>query len=273
MPSEPCRFQPIKIGSAIVPVFQGCDSQTKEAQFSNQAVNCIDGTQSQITTIFNHIAEVAKVACHCDELEKVKVKIFDKCELNPNTKEIEPKFTEKEIEVPKGQKERIKLSFERVYELEALQCEEEKPCNLVVPEWWQVRVGQRSQLAIVYANLLPDGKIGKSRWAIHIPHYSGQAGVFPVLSDYQKGDYFGLITLKDNSKIYVNAVSPGEAERIARELLGYVLPSMQGDGAVHTGQRKGQNLSTARVTAISAAYYSQGQLKTTPDWIAYKEGT
>lgn len=206
------------------------------------------------------------------KLVETQVKVFDRCidnPLSPGQKLPLPKL--KTVGVVKGTETDVKLMYDRIFELEAEQCSKDE-CVVAVPEWWQVRIGaDRPQLAVIYANKLPDGKIGTSRWTVHIPHFAGPANKFPPLPSYQKGSFFAEATLKDNSKIWVNAVSQEEAERVCRELLALVKPDMVPQPIViHTGKRGGLNLSDSQVTPKYVHYFSKGLKQLAPDWIAHR---
>ncbi len=141
-----------------------------------------------------------------------------------------------------------------------------------MPEWWAVRVGaDRPQLAILFAEVFPTGKLGKSRWTMHIPHYNRPKGAKPSIPTYTKGHWRGVLTLTDNSKIVVNANSKTECHRVINKLK--ILTPFELRRDRHGKAIKPQitedsdsKLKEVRVTPVRADYYRQGRLNETPDW-------
>lgn len=145
----------------------------------------------------------------------------------------------------------------------------ERACDNVasVPEWWQVRPGQRSQLVIQYAGLLPNGKESRSRWSLIVPHYRYGESFNLVLPPYEKGRFYASLRLKDNSQIWVNAKTTSAAIAYVQRLRSLVEPSMlDSDLQIHSGERRGQSLTEVRVKPVRAMYFPDGQRDMNPEW-------
>lgn len=156
--------------------------------------------------------------------------------------------------------ESIKLLYSEVAKLR------KKRFSIGIPEWWAVRIGaDRPQMVIQFADK-ENGKIGRSRWSVSIPHYN--KGKEPInLPDYQKGSYFATLTLKDNSKLTINAKDKAECDKMIDAMKPMIDPKMVPDPyQVQYGERKGQALSTKSVTATIAQFYSKGQKDTAADY-------
>ncbi|MEM8603778.1 MAG: hypothetical protein AAGF24_08080 [Cyanobacteria bacterium P01_H01_bin.121] len=136
-----------------------------------------------------------------------------------------------------------------------------------VPEWWQIRAGaDRPQLVILYRELQPDGKLGRSKWTSTVPHplpgLTAEA-IQAACGSYNKGKFYAKATLVDNSKIWVNAGSQWEAHAVAQGLLNLVQPAFKLGTTIATGETD-RKASTKRVKAIRADYYPTGQANMLP---------
>ena len=161
------------------------------------------------------------------------------------------------------------ILYDRIFALESLQCKE---CTAIaaVPEWWQVRLeGQRPQLVLQFAELRDDGSKGSPKYAFTIPHYIGnkEPEISPV-SSYQKGSTEGILTLKDNSKVIVNAISKDACLRVIAESKLVIDPVMLEGSFIKVGDRRGQALSEINVVPRMCKYFSTGLKNTTPEWSA-----
>jgi hypothetical protein len=136
-----------------------------------------------------------------------------------------------------------------------------------VPEWWQVRLGaDRPQLVILYGEKLPNDKTGRSRYPLTIPYYKFTGKGLPVFPTYQKGQWEGLLTLRDNSRIVVHAISYNEAKRVLNELKEFVDPNMRGGSTQKIGEYGGVALKTITVKPCTAKYFATGQKDTNPTY-------
>jgi len=139
--------------------------------------------------------------------------------------------------------------------------------SIAVPEQWTVKTGSyRPQMAVQFAEVLPDGKLGRSRWTLVIPHYNrGQAPL--SLPDYTKGSFMGTLILTDNSKVVVNGANKAEVDK----MLDAIYPMISGTfktvpKVIQYGERSGQKLSNKVVRATIAQYYAAGIRDASPEF-------
>lgn len=161
------------------------------------------------------------------------------------------------------------------------------------PEKWDVKVGRdRPQLVVSFAQKLPNGKLGRTRWEMQIPHYKyGQQDQKtlkkPDIPTYNRGPFWGRLILKDNSRLVVNAESIEEAKRVLKllkkevdpkQLDRMIDPNWEPDPKKPNAKPKlidrepvfGERIDIAykkNVVPVRAEYYSKGQLQVKPDWI------
>lgn len=141
---------------------------------------------------------------------------------------------------------------------------EDLDTNAVVPDAWQVKVGNdRPQLAIQFGNVLASGEIGSSRFNTCIPHWNGSTK-WALLPRYRKGNIQGRIILKDNSRLVVYAYSETEAKKAIASLLKFVKPSMIKSRTPFIGQANG-DFSTVKVKPTLAKFFEKGQLTEIPE--------
>jgi hypothetical protein len=141
-----------------------------------------------------------------------------------------------------------------------------------VPEWWEVRVGSGRPQAILIFRECASGtqcmgvkkKYGKGVWSLTIPHYNKPKGFKPQIPDYQKGDFEGVLTLKDNSKLVVNCISTAECKRVINALKPFIDPKMLPiKGGLKVGERNGV-YKKVKVTATRLKFYHAGQQEFDP---------
>lgn len=136
----------------------------------------------------------------------------------------------------------------------------------VVPEWWSIRAGaNRPQLVISFKS----ERNPRSHYTLHIPHYSGGKTNISPISSYQKGNYRGTLTLKDNSKFICYAVSENEAESVINDAKRHINSKFLVGATITIGTTRKKNFKTDRVKATSAKFFSKGLEQMEPDWIAY----
>ncbi len=196
----------------------------------------------------------------------ISVKVFKSCDVEKQA----PIFETKSISVPQDEADNYKLLYERIAQLEGLQC---SPSNAIasVPEWWQIRAeSQRPQLVVLFAEVLSTGKLTTSRWSLTIPHYARPKGFKPSIPSYEKGNWEGILVLTDNSKIIVNASSASECKRVINRLKILIPNNYRSvDGKAikaKVGERTGTGLKKAKVIPIRADFYSSGAKSLTPDF-------
>jgi hypothetical protein len=142
-------------------------------------------------------------------------------------------------------------------------------CIASVPEWWQVRIeADRPQLIIQFGPDLGNGKIDRqSRWSLSLPHYYKPKDFKPNIPGYTKGSKEAILTLKDNSKLIVNAVTVTEAKRVIKALKLYINPKYL-PGRITTGTREyGEDeLKELKVAPTKADFFATGLRNMEPDW-------
>lgn len=195
--------------------------------------------------------------------QDLSVRVFKNCDGD------NPTFEYKTVRVAPDAVDSYALLYDRIANLEALQCSQDN-CIAAVPEWWQVRIeGKRPQLVILFAQKKPDGSLGRADNPISIPHASSEMPQFSPISAYTKGQVEGILTLSDNSKLIVNARDAGEAERVINEAMLTIDPRLISGSFYKVGTRKGQPLRTITVYPKYAKYFSSGLQNTKPDWTVY----
>ncbi|MCV3213026.1 hypothetical protein OGM63_05705 [Plectonema radiosum NIES-515] len=210
-----------------------------------------------------------KISNDLDELKNkfefvhIKVAVFKEC----NSKTGKPMFKEQTIKTIKGLEAQEILNFARIAKLEALQCENN--CTATVPEWWQLRPeAQRPQLIYVFAEKKDDGTLGNDYYPMTIPHpKSDKPPEESPFQPYRKGSWEGILTLKDNSKVIINAFDKDGAESFLKEISKLINPKMLEGSFQKLGQRKGQKLKEITVQVIRADYYPEGSKDMKPKWV------
>lgn len=132
-----------------------------------------------------------------------------------------------------------------------------------IPEWWQVRAGSdRPQLVVIY-------KSDRSYWSMAIPWYRGKfkERVIELMPSYTRGSYATILTLDDNSKVVINAVSKAEGEKVMARLKAIISSSVLKHAELKSGgERKGKQLKSVLVKPAYAKYFAHGQQDRLPDW-------
>ena len=200
---------------------------------------------------------------------KIGVKKFSGCIPNPldPTTQI-PTYTIEEISVTQGEEDKVTAYFERFYSIESEQCGNQECCVAPIPDSWPVRkFGSPGQLAIVFVQSPNQVTgVGPIYYQLNLPHYSGgRVNVSPI-GPYQKGQYYGILTLKDNSKVFVNCISEAECLRVLAQASAAIDPAMLTGLAPKTGQRGGELLHTYTVYPYKLAWFPNGQNDTRPEW-------
>lgn len=172
------------------------------------------------------------------------------------------------VDVLKGTEAASIEAYAAMAKIQKAQCEFQPIAS--VPEWWQLRPeGHRPQLIVHFGEVNPNGKIGKAMYALTIPHYTGSKDATKkhFQFSWSKGSVEGILTLKDNSKIIVNAASKGEAERIIGLASKYVSSSKLIDSFTKIGERKGQPFKQITVKPKVARFFAEGTKSTLPTWV------
>ncbi|WP_088242338.1 hypothetical protein [Calothrix rhizosoleniae] len=143
-------------------------------------------------------------------------------------------------------------------------------CVAAIPLHWQLRPeGNRPQLIIQFGEDLGNNKIGAPCYPITIPHYKGEKLTQSPVPAYTKGSWEEILVLTDNSKVTVNALNDKEANKVINAILPLIKPEFA-TGSYRKGGfiRGGEPIKESKVIPKLAKYFSTGQKKNLPDWIA-----
>jgi hypothetical protein len=186
----------------------------------------------------------------------VTIKKFIKC------KGTEPVFETEIITVPAFLILATLKNFERLADIEAqvcLQCSE-LTAIATVPEWWQLRPeARRPQAILVFREVRADNTLGNDHYAITIPHFSQSTPpAIAPLTTYKKGNFEGILTLNDNSKLIVNCVDADECTRVIGRLSAFIDGNQLTNSSTKIGQRSGLPFKEITVKAFRLDYYPNG---------------
>jgi hypothetical protein len=145
----------------------------------------------------------------------------------------------------------------------------------LVPEEWEVRLGAEiPQLVVSWGEITirSDGVevIGPSKWPITIPHY--RHNDFPELPRYTKGNTWGRVILRDNSRLVVNAKNEAEVDFIMGYLIPLVDPAMLVSIPPRIDKGPRYDIEERPVAPTLCKFFSTGRRNTHPDWShSYRE--
>lgn len=193
------------------------------------------------------------------ELETISIIKFRKCNATTGAAE----FDEVNVQVLKGTGLKEQIIAQEIADIEAQQCKktEKEECYLSVPEWWEIRPEyQRPQLVFVYREKLPNGTWGTNSYALVVPHPIGASpATVSKPPPYIKGNWEGILKLKDNSKIIVNASTKLGVESMIGTMRAYVNPEYLVDSQLKVGERSGKRVfATLKVECWRIDYWAQG---------------
>ena len=135
-----------------------------------------------------------------------------------------------------------------------------------LPLSWQIRnEGDRPQLVIQCAQKLENGKYDSAKYPISVPHWKGKATDKVKLPVYTKGNYEGILTLKDNSKVTINAANHAECTKILNAIKPWIAKDML-EGSRFKGGKINVEIKNTKVRPMYGRYFSTGQKNTKPDW-------
>jgi hypothetical protein len=170
--------------------------------------------------------------------------------------------------VPKSFSDFATEMFDRMSRIEGQQCQE---CTAIatVPEWWEYRPeSKRPQGILVFQELKADGTIGNDPYSITIPHCNlGTAPIKAPLTTYKKGNWQGILTLKDNSKLIVNCVDVDEVNRVIGALSKVIDPAYLVGSFVKIGPHRGLDYKTITVRVMRLDYYPNGSKNMKPAYV------
>ncbi|BAY10303.1 hypothetical protein [Calothrix sp. NIES-2098] len=140
---------------------------------------------------------------------------------------------------------------------------------VALPERYELSPGGHiPQMIYVFKQVNDDETLGRVPYQITVPHPANteQPSSAP-LPNYKKGSWEGILTLKDNSKVFVNAYSLSEAETMLDAIKPLINSSFLTSSFQKVGQRKGQALLEINVKLVEVQYYPEGTAGKQPQWI------
>jgi len=142
-----------------------------------------------------------------------------------------------------------------------------------IPMSWQIRnEGNKPQLVIQCAEengVDKDGnkKYKSAMYPISVPHWDGSAGDRISLPSYIKGNYEGIYTLNDNSKVTINAQNEVECKRILNAIKPRIPKQYTTDAYFKGGMIvRDKPIKESRVKPRYGRYFKDGQKNNKPDW-------
>jgi hypothetical protein len=159
--------------------------------------------------------------------------------------------------------------------IQAIIQEELKKLDLVaaIPMSWQIRnEGNRPQLIVQCAEedgVDKDGnkKYKSAKYPISVPHWDGSPGEKISLPSYIKGNWEGIYTLSDNSKVTINAQNEIECKRILNAIKPHISKQYLKDAYFKGGLIVRENpIKESRVKPRYGRYFEKGQKNNKPDW-------
>ena len=136
------------------------------------------------------------------------------------------------------------------------------------PDGYQIKKGQDiPQLVIVFRDRDPKSISGD--YPLYVPHYNGNKN--PKIPSYNKGDHWARWTLKDNSKIIVNAKTETEALQVIKKLEKYVDKKFRTPELpwLVTGEVAKGTYKQFKAIPIRADYYPEGKQSGYAQWRKY----
>lgn len=153
--------------------------------------------------------------------------------------------------------------------------EELKKLDLVaaIPMSWQIRnEGGKPQLVIQCAeeNGVDENgnkKYKSAMYPISVPHWDGTASDKISLPSYIKGNYEGIYTLNDNSKVTINAQNEIECRRIINAIKPHIPKQYTTDAYFKGGIIvRDKPIKESRVKPRYGRYFKDGQKNNKPNW-------
>ncbi|MGF1964599.1 MAG: hypothetical protein RMX99_034555, partial [Aulosira sp. DedVER01a] len=140
---------------------------------------------------------------------------------------------------------------------------------VALPERYELSPGGHiPQMIYVFKQVNDDNTLGRVPYQITVPHPANTTPpTSPPLPNYKKGSWEAILTLKDNSKVFVNAYSVAEGEAMLDAIKPLINSSFLVNSFQKVGQRKGQALLEINVKLVEMQYYSTGTALKEPDWI------
>jgi|GEM_PF-3407267 len=141
----------------------------------------------------------------------------------------------------------------------------------LVPDAWQVRVeGNRPQLVFSFYSLDSNGNVlTLTDNELTIAHPIPQKPTVSSIPVHTKGDYISYNVYSDNSKLIINCATADQAQQVRDACIQLIQPSYAStiiQSPIKPRQTT-NNITQVTVRPARAAYFSQGQKNTKPDWV------
>ncbi|BCL34248.1 hypothetical protein [Nostoc sp. MS1] len=142
---------------------------------------------------------------------------------------------------------------------------------LTLPERYQIPVdGHIPQIIYVFREVRDDGTWGERMYPMTVPH---PKSINPPeqrpLPDYKKGSWELILTLKDNTKVFINALSMEECQTMIDQVKPLIADAFLESSSQKIGQRKGQQLLEIKVRIFKVDYFEKGTKNAKPKWSKY----
>ena len=139
------------------------------------------------------------------------------------------------------------------------------------PEHWQIPFEHhRPQLVVQCAEKKMDGTLGSAKYVVTIPHYMWtNDSPIPPFYYLHKGRYYGVLKLKDNSKIQIYAQSEAEAQRVLLTIRSKIKLEMVQGSRIRTGEISGDGFKEVTVYPKYATFWTKGKAPDTEQKSVY----
>lgn len=212
-----------------------------------------------VQTQVNNIQEIVTVEVEGQALTK-----FDCPKIDPDTKEESDTSQTENYKLATLPALHEQLKFINENQLTMFKRICENSGVIALPAWWQTRLNAAvPQIACVFR------KADSSTYhSISIPHPADtDKPREPLLPDYTKGNYMGMVICRDNSKFIINCIDKAEAERMCNKAIGLIDSQwLESPPRVSFSERKGQAVSVNGMSLTSMEYFESGQQNTIPNW-------
>ncbi|MEH2092905.1 hypothetical protein [Nostoc sp.] len=110
-------------------------------------------------------------------------------------------------------------------------------------------------------------KYDSAKYPITVPHWKGGQNDKPSLPPYKKGNWEGILVLKDNSKVTINAQSESECKKMLNAIKPWIKSDML-EGSYFKGGLivTDEPIKQIQVYPKYGRYFSKGQKNNRPDW-------
>ena len=162
---------------------------------------------------------------------------------------------------------KIQAEFEEMAKISEKLCLQQSGV-LSLPERYQLSIEAKiPQLVCLFRELKTDGSLGWDWYPVTIPHpLNTDQSKQTALPNYKKGSWELILILKDNTKVFVNAFSTVEAQKMVDSIKLQINTDYLATSYQKIGQRKGQPLKEITVKMVRADYYPNGPSDPKPKW-------